>query len=81
MDTDKEIFEQAIVVLAGMAPSFRDKFIERGLPHTHRDLVDAIGRAALDTLWDTNPAVRAQWVGPLTLIVELELSQPGSFPA
>jgi hypothetical protein len=73
MDTDKEIFEATVVVLAGLAPSFRDKFIEHGLPHTHQDLVDAIGRAVLDTMWDSNRAVRAQWIGPLRLMVEAEL--------
>jgi hypothetical protein len=79
MDADKEIFAETIVVLAGLAPSFRDKFIEHGLPYSHRDLVDAIGRAALDALWD-NAAVRAQYLGPLRLLVEHELSKPQSFP-
>ena len=73
MDTDREIFEATIIVIAGLAPSFRDEFIKRGLPHTHQDLVDAIGRAMLDTLWDSKPAVRAMWIGPLRILVEHEL--------
>jgi hypothetical protein len=81
MDTEKEIFGSVIVAMAGRAPAIRDEFIKRGLPHSHRDLVDALGRAALDSLWDSNPTVRAQWIGPLRILVEHKLSKPESFPA
>jgi hypothetical protein len=74
-DTDREVFGHVILALAGIAPAIRDKFIDCGIPHTHLDITNALGRTLLDALWE-NPAVKATYLGPLRLLVEAELSHP-----
>jgi hypothetical protein len=80
METDKEVFGSVIVVTAQLATTVRDKLASLRLPHSHKDIVDAIGVAMLGTtLWD-NDSVRSQYSGPLSLLVQEQLRPKTNIP-